>query len=185
MKPVDGLTIDHVFESTPPWRFINELEENTHVHGLWYPSKKLPVDPELVVHWSSRHNLEFPGYSKDPLYDQWDTVVDYLKGMGYNVQEITYRTPIKEAMDLMARCSFGIGYEGMIHQLFKVLWKPTIVASRRVKLTRLLCPHSFIITSYNHFMFNDLHRMVRKSQKLVNEYETKLDQYINNKLTNN
>jgi len=108
MKPVDGLTIEHKFESVPPWRFINELEEFTPVHGLWYPSKKLPTDENLVVYWSSRHNLKFPGYHKDPLYDDWDKVVQSLESLGYDVVEITYRTPIKQAMDLMARCSLRL-----------------------------------------------------------------------------
>lgn len=181
MKPVEGLTIDHKFKSSPPWRFINELEEFNLVHGLWYPSKTLPTDENLVVYWSSRHNLEFPGYHKDPLYDQWDQVVQSLESLGYNVVEVTYRTPIKQTMDLMARCKFGIGYEGMIHQLFKVLWKPTIIASQRVELTRLLCPHSHIITSYDDFINTDLHKMIRNSQKLLKQYEEKLEQYINEK----
>lgn len=181
MKPVDGLTIAHRFSSVPSWRFINELEEFNLVHGLWYQSKKLPTKQKLVVHWSSKHNLTFPGYEKDPLYDHWDDIVDHLKSVGYDVVEVTYRTPIKQALELMAQCQFGIGYEGMIHQLFKIIWKPTIIASQRVRLTRLLCPHSHIVNSYEDFAKQDLHDMISSSERLIDKFGVQLKQYINDK----
>lgn len=179
LKPVDGLTITHQFSSVPKYRFINELEEFNPIHGLWYPSKTLPTETGLVVFWSSRHNLEFPGYHKDPLYNHWDLIINQLKVLGYNVVEVTYRTPIEEAMNLIARCEFGIGYEGMIHQLFKFMWKPLIVASQRIKLTELLCIQACIITKPEEIIEKDINLLIRLSEKNIKKYMIAHEQYMN------
>jgi hypothetical protein len=167
MKPVDNLTISHTWDSVPEWRFINELEEFNPLHGLWYPKQEPPVEKGLVVHWSSRHNLKFPGYHKDPVYDHWPAVVDKIKSLGYNVVEVTYRTPIIEVMDLMYRCEFGIGYEGMIHQLFKFLWKPTIIASQRYDLTRLLAIQATIVSRPEHLLDGSIIGLVNNSKRRI------------------
>lgn len=179
LRPVSGLTISHQFESVPRYRFINELEEFNPLHGLWYPSKRLPTDPKLVVFWSSRHNLVFPGYHKDPLYDHWNAVVDRLTSMGYIVKEVTYRTPVSRAMDLIAKCQFGIGYEGMIHQLFKFMWKPLVVASQRVSLSRLLCAQAAIVTKPEQLVSGDIERYVQDSRLNIKKLLIKHREYIN------
>lgn len=177
LKPVNGLTITHTYSSTPSYRFINELEEFNRVHGLWYTKDKPVVEPGLVVFWSSRHNLEFPGYHKDPVYDYWDKVVNNLKQLDYNVQEVTYRTPVAEVMDLIQRCEFGIGYEGMVHQLFKFMWKPLIVASKRVSLSELLCPQACIVTNHKPLM-GDITELVRESKKNIKSLLLEHSKYI-------
>jgi hypothetical protein len=168
-RPVNNLTITHKFNSIPKYRFINELEEFNPLHGLWYPNRQLTTESNLVVFWSSKHNLEFPGYHKDPLYDHWDIVVDQLKELGYNVVEVTYRTPIKEAMNLISRCEFGVGYEGMIHQLYKFMWKPLVVASQRVSLSRLLCAQAAIITEPKQLINRDIERYVSESKSNIKQ----------------
>lgn len=183
MREVDGLTIEHTFSSTPPWRFINELEEFNPLHGLWYPKEELITEKGLVVVWSSRHNLTFPGYHKDPVYDWWDMVMNKLTIDGYNVKEITYRTPVSEAMDWMERCEFGVGYEGMIHQLFKFLWKPTVIASQRIGLSRLLAIQGHIVTDYKPLLYGDIQTLVNKSRenilRIKIEHQRYLDDYYN------
>lgn len=179
MRPVEGLTIEHEYSSSPPWRFINELEEFNPLHGLWYPKETPPVENKLVVFWSSRHNLVFPGYHKDPLYDHWDTVVGNLKNDGYNVVEVTYRTPIAEVMKLITTCEFGVGYEGMIHQLFKFTWRPIVIASQRVKLSRLLAPQGVIITKPEPLLYDDIRKYVKESQDNIDRLLVKHQRYIN------
>lgn len=181
LRPVDGLTITHTYSSIPEYRFINELEEFNPIHGLWYPKHELITEPGLIVHWSSRHNLTFPGYHKDPLYDYWEEIVDDLRKIGYNVVEVTYRTPIKEVMDLMCRCEFGLGYEGMIHQLFKFLWKPTVIASKRVSLTRLLQAQGCIISHPSQLLGQDIMPYVNESKQRIKRLLVRHEQYLNNK----
>lgn len=180
-KPVEGLTIKHEYNSSPNYRFINELEEFNPLHGLWYPKNKLSVESGLVVFWSSKHNLKFPGYPKDPLYDHWDNIVLDLTRLGYQVVEVTYRTPIREAMELMCRCEFGIGYEGMIHQLFKFLWKPIIIASKRVSLATLLAPQGVIITDYREIAGKDIQHFVNISKRRIELLLAQHKQYLDDK----
>lgn len=180
LRPVSTLTISHEYSSVPEYRFINELEEFNILHGLWYPKNPTIVEKGLVVFWTSKHNLEFPGLHKDPLYHYWDQIVEDLRLLGYNVVEVTYRTPIAEVMDLINRCEFGIGYEGMIHQLFKFMWKPLIVGSQRVSLTRLLAPQAAIVTKPTPLIQGKLLELLKESKSNIKKLLVQHEQYINN-----
>ena len=178
LKPVRGLTVTHEFASIPEYRFINELEEFNPLHGLWYPKKDFPIEKGLVVVWTSKHNLEFPGYHKDPIYDNWEKVFDKLRGEGYNIREVTYRTPIKEVMDLMQRSEFGVGYEGMVHQLYKFLWRPIVIASKRVSLATLLAPQGTIVTKPEQLLKEDINKYVDISKKNIKRLLAEHRKYI-------
>lgn len=178
MRPAENVTISHEFSSVPEYRFINELEEFNPLHGLWYPKNEVKEEHGLVVFWSSQHNLEFPGYHKDPLYDHWNVIIKQLKSIGYNVVEITYRTPISEVMDLMSRCEFGIGYEGMIHQLFKFMWKPLIVASKRVDLAKLLAIQAKVISRPEDIIGKDIYVHVKESKDNIKRLLIEHNEYM-------
>lgn len=179
LKPVDTLTIEHTYNSKPSYRFINELEEFNPVHGLWYTKEKLDSEHGLIAHWSSIHNATFPGHHKDPLYNHWNELVKKLRSIGFRVEEITYRTPIKEAMEILTRCEFGLGYEGMVHQYFKFLWKPSIIASQRVSLAHLLCPTSCIVTEPKKILKHDIYDFVKDSKKRLKKYKDRHHKYMN------
>lgn len=178
LRPVEGLRISHEFSSIPNYRFINELEEFNHVHGLWYLKEEPRVQPGLVAFWSSKHNLTFPGYHKDPLYDHWDEVVDNLTTEGYNVKEITYRTPIKDVMKIITECEFGVGYEGMVHQLFKFTWRPIVIASKRVDLAQLLAPQGKVITEPKDLLHTHIQKHVRASKKNIQRLLKEHDEWM-------
>lgn len=181
MRPVENLTISHEFSSKPRFRFINELEEFNPIHGLWYTKDKEKIRKGLVVFWTSKHNLKFPGYHKDPLYDYWDQVRTNLEKEGYDVIEITYRTPIIEVMKLITTCEFGIGYEGMIHQLFKFTWRPIVVASQRVKLSRLLAPQAKIVSKPEDLLYNHITHHIAQSKKNIKNLLLEHNYWINDK----
>ena len=169
LKPVKGLTIEHFYSSVPPYRYINVLEEFNHLHGLWYLNQTPAIIPKLVVLWSSRHNLKFPGLHKDPLYHHWDKVRNIITDLGYTVEEVTYRTPVEKVMRLITSCEFGVGYEGMIHQLFKFTWRPFIVASERVSLSKLLAPQGHIISRPEQLLKGDILGLVERSKANIQE----------------
>ena len=177
MRPVDNLTIDHIFESRPKFRFINNLEEFNPMHGLWYPKELVTVEKGLVVLWTSRYNTKFVGYEKDPAHNVWDKVTNRLVSCGYHVAEVTYRTPISEMMDLIRRCEFGIGYQGMAMQLYKFMWKPLVVISGRVKWCKLLTPQAHIIDDPNLFL-GDIQEYVKESKKAISDSLNKHQIYL-------
>lgn len=180
LKPIDKLTITHTFSSIPRYRFINELEEFNPLHGLWYPKKTAVEEKNLVVLWTSKHNLEFPGYHKDPAYNYWDSIVANLKNLHYNVVEVTYRTPIAEVIRLISTCEFGIGYEGMVHQLYKFLWKPFIVVSKRIKLSNLLTPQACTVSN-PEVLLGDLTPYLMISKSNINKLLLQHNNYLNDK----
>lgn len=178
LKPVDGLTINHVFNSVPKFRFINQLEEFNPLHGLWYPKEIVEQKNNLVLFWSSKHNVTFPGYDKDPCHDSWEEIIDALRCDGYDVIEITYRTPIKEVISLIKTCEFGIGYEGMVHQLFKVFWKPLIVATRRKSLNELLIPQATIVTNPEELLYSPIQTHVKRSKENIKKLLVEHIKYV-------
>ena len=168
MRPVEGLTIEHIFDSRPKFRYINNLEEFNPMHGLWYPKDPVIIEKNLVVLWTSRHNTKFVGYEKDPAHDIWDKVIDNLISRNYRVTEITYRTPINEMMDLIHRCEFGIGYQGMAMQLYKFMWKPLIVISGRVKWCKFLTPQAHTISDPN-LLLGNVEQYVKESKQAISD----------------
>lgn len=151
-----------------PYRFINMLDEWDFRHGLYNLKNQYTSIPNKVVHWNSCSNTYFPGHEKDPFYYQWKSIVYRLKQKGYDVVEITYRTPFKEALYHIKTCEFGIGYDGMVHQLFKCYDIPLIVLATRKTLNEILVPHAYIISDPNSFKINNIDKYVDVSvQKRV------------------
>lgn len=178
LKPAQGLTIEHRFESVPAYRFVNNFYEFEPLHGLWYLNKPQETQYGLVALWSSRHNLEFPGYNKDPLYDEWDSITNNLEAEGYQVVELTYRTPVAEVMDVISKCEFGIGYEGMVHQIFKFVWKPLVVASKRVSLAQLLCPQGKVISHPRDIQYTHIQHHILESKRKIRRLKKKHSSWL-------
>jgi hypothetical protein len=182
LKSVDGLTVDHVFESQPKFRYINLLDEFNPMHGLWYTKQPTIIESGLVVLWTSRHNTKFVGYQKDPAHDMWDEIVKRLEMRGYNIVEVTYRTPIKEMIDLIHRCEFGLGYQGLAMHLYKFMWKPLIVISGRAKWCRFLVPQAYTLDDPK-LLLGDIARYADKSkgimEKLLIDHKRYLNDYHN------
>ena len=144
MLPRNNVTVTHTTNSNPKYRFINNVDEFNPLHGLWHPNVKI-TNSKSVVLWRSKYNLSFPGLDKDPIHDRWDNVIRWLEQQNYKVHEVTYRTPIKEVIEKISSCEFGIGYSGMVHQLFKYMWKPLIVISNRHQFNKLTIPQATLL----------------------------------------
>ena len=91
--------------------------------------------------------------------EMWDQAIDFLRSIGYNVVELSYRSPIREAHYHIATCKLVISYDGMWHYFAKNYYKPMIVASRSA-ITRLHTPHALTLheidsekgkTAFRHF----------------------------------
>ena len=67
-----------------------------------------------IVVWTPMQNAEAPRTWKRLFtYTDWRMLINELKDMGFEVHELTYRTPIREAMYLISTCRMGICYDGM------------------------------------------------------------------------
>jgi len=150
------------------FRWINHLERKEICHSYWASTRPL-YDKGYVLIWRSKFNTFDPGIEKDPIKDDWEELIQYLEQKGFNVKEVTYRTPVKIILDLIANCSFGIGYDGMIHQLFKIYHKPILVFCLRHELQKALVPHAALETNITDFFKNGLDYYIDLSDKRKQE----------------
>lgn len=177
---LDDVNVNISCNSSIPYRFVNHLDELSPYHSYWQSIRKSRNDGTIVV-WSSRHNTYFPGHKKDPIYDEWQDLCEYLRSVGFTVKEVTYRTPVSEVLDLISRCHMGIGYDGMIHQLFKIYQKPLVVFCKRTSLNQLLVPHASLESSYDRFLRKGpdyyRHHSLKKLKNIQNKYQNWLRDY--------
>lgn len=181
LRPLSTVSVTHTYNSNFTYRFINQLDEFNPMHGLWYSTLK-GEESRSVVLWTTKHNKEFPGVSKDPAYKMWDKIVERLELYNYNVKEVTYRTPIKEKIELIRTCAFGIGYDGLAHQLFKFMWKPLIVFCQRTWLNNILVPQAILEKDPQRFLNKSLNQYLDEARAKVQKIKIDHTNYINNKV---
>ena len=86
-----------------------------------------PVENK-VVFWRPLFNAEKPPRWKQSFSNEhWKRILDKLNNKGFNLVELTYRTPVREAFYHIHSCRFAIYYDGMWQYICKNLMKPVIV----------------------------------------------------------
>lgn len=172
--PVD---ISHKFNSFPGYRFLNQFDEFNYLHGLGR-TNLVPEYKKIAVLWTTRNNKEFPGIHKDPVFDKWDRITGIVRDHGYDVVEIDYRTPVREVIELIRISEFGIGYDGLAHQLYKFMWKPLIVFCGRLSLNKLLIPWAKLYTNSNDFEKEGVDRSLLYSEMSMSKVSDEYDEYL-------
>lgn len=85
-----------------------------------------PVD-NRVVFWRPTWNAEKPwGWKLKFTNEHWEKIIRTLEGKGYEMVELSYRTPVREAMYHIRHCRFCIFYDGMWQYIARNLCKPVI-----------------------------------------------------------
>ena len=97
------------------------------------PELKLNKVKGKVVVWRSKFNSDnLPDKRKEVINDvQWDYIIELLKRSGCSVVELSYRTPVREAMYHINTCASCIGYAGMWYYFANNWQKPCIIISNR------------------------------------------------------
>ena len=104
------------------------------------------TDKNSIVIWRPTFNAEIPRTWKRILTNQqWDDIIKKLRRQGINITELTYRTPIREAMYHISRCRLVLCYDGMWHYIAKNFAKPLAVISGE-KVTKYHTPHALRIS---------------------------------------
>lgn len=132
------VTVNHVFNSKKTKLLNNdfrydwlEIRRGRNVNNWSFRQNTyLPTDEDKVVLWRPTFNAEVPRYWKRTVtVGEWDFIIQTLKNMGYNVVELCYRTPIREATYHISTCNFIVCYDGMWHYIARNFFKPMIIAS--------------------------------------------------------
>jgi len=144
-KDSGRVTVTHRFEEHDDWllehRFVSEenyenflakepLWANPKSSRVWFLNRDQlqPIQSNKIVVWRPSFNAEEPRSWKLVLnHDQWQEVIDHLEEMGYNVIELTYRTPIREALYHCSTAEYAFFYDGMWHMMTTMLMTPTVV----------------------------------------------------------
>lgn len=87
-------------------------------------------DPNRIVFWRPTWNAEKPRTWKR-LFDNedWDKLITHFEGLGFNMHELSYRTPASEAMHLISTSRMVICYDGIWHYVAKNFARPLAVIS--------------------------------------------------------
>jgi hypothetical protein len=105
--------------------------KNSEMYRYWALDPTINTAPTYnkIVLWRPTSNLsQQVANDKMLLLDwEWDRLIDRMKDFGYNVVELDYRTPIRDALHHIRTCECCISYEGMWHYVSKNLFKPHIV----------------------------------------------------------
>ena len=171
--------VKHKFNTKADFRFYNQLDEFNPLHGLWYTDLPMLTKPKHIAIWTTENNVEFPGILKDPAYRHWNEIRE--KFNDYVIEEITYRTPVKTAIEIIQRCEFGIGYDGLAHQLFKFMWKPLFVLCRRKSLNNILIPQAVLFDNPVTFLKADNEIIINEAKQKVIRVRKQHEQYLNDK----
>lgn len=145
------------------FRFRNNLHEFNILHGIGTP-KEEGENKKYAVMWTPISNKERPIFAKCTVFhpQEYDQIAKYIKSYGYDVYEIDYITPVKEVMNLVKDCSFGVGYRGCAYQLFKLYHKPVLMFSE--KFNSITFPWDRNYDSCKDFITSDLEIEIEKSR---------------------
>jgi hypothetical protein len=179
MKQLPEVTVSHIFNSGNNFRFYNQLDEWNPMHGLWYTNLPEKTKKKHVAIWTTDFNISFPGNHKDPVNEQWNDIRAKLSD--HVLEEITYRTPVREAIEIINRCEFGIGYDGLAHQLFKFMWKPLFVFCLRKHLNNVLVPQAVLIDKPKVFLDRKVKDMLVFAKAKVDKIKSNHLDYMNEK----
>lgn len=104
-------------------------------------SMRVPIKNKVVI-WRPTFNAEQPRYWKRILTnDDWQGIIEKLRRRGMNITELTYRSPISEALFHISEARLVLCYDGMWHYIAKNFATPTVVVSHE-KITRYHTPNA-------------------------------------------
>jgi hypothetical protein len=191
-KDKDSVEIEHVYDSEN-WKvyhgFYSQPTDKVMRAGYiarmgmsnWWefdPKHILPNATNKVVFWRDTFNADVVRKWKR-LIDHygWDKMMDNFYNNGYDPVELTYRTPVREAMYHINTAQFIVCYDGLWHYMAKNFHKPLIVLSRSA-ITRLHTPEALTIDEkdYSHYSRNF---GVEKRRDIIFPKINKVDRYHN------
>ena len=95
-----------------------------------FKKKEFVPKTKKIVMWTPHYNKESPrSWKRFLTSDDWYDIIKLLSWKGWILQELTYRTPIKEAYKHIQECDFIVCYDGMWHYIARNFAKPMYIPS--------------------------------------------------------
>ena len=87
-------------------------------------------NPNRIVFWRPTWNAERPRTWKRIFDDSdWDRLIAHFRALGWDMHEVSYRTPVSEVMHLISTSRMVICYDGIWHYVAKNFARPLAVIS--------------------------------------------------------
>tara|TARA_Y100000389_G_scaffold92315_1_gene88982 strand:+ start:2496 stop:3317 length:822 start_codon:yes stop_codon:yes gene_type:complete len=162
----DIVDIEYVYNSTDTKLYKQFYQgitrhKNSELYRYWALDPTLSTSPRnrKIVLWRPTNNMtQQVSNDKHILLDwEWQRLIDRLEDFGYNVTEIDYRTPVREALYHIRTCECCISYEGMWHYISKNLFKPHIVIGTS-SISKWHTPAA-VVTSKGFYIDRDLKKL--------------------------
>lgn len=108
-------------------------------------------NPKRIVYWRPTWNAEKPRTWKR-LFDNndWEQLIIHFKAMGFEMHELSYRTPASEAMYLISTARMVICYDGIWHYVAKNFARPLAVISGE-GVTKYHTPNALRLNPETHY----------------------------------
>lgn len=196
----DKLEINHFFEDDYYDSFNSHLHQDIEQVGKGYRALKginswafnihhllgAAVKPKKVVVWRPTFNATKPQPWKLSFGERnWDVILESLAKNGYNIVELCYRTPVREAFYHLKECSFFVGYDGMWHYIARNFFKRGIVLGDS-GIIRNHNPQALLFFNNNsknagldiYEWLDRIPELESKMDKICNEYRLKVGEHI-------
>jgi hypothetical protein len=157
-KKGTDVNIYHTFETPLKVNHINydwDVVGKDIYHNYWMPQKfnDGSLSDTILVNSTMNNVMSLEKYGKgwkDPLANQWQTVIDSLSEK-YTVRIVDYRTPIEKLTRLLQKSKGFIGYHGTAAWVAKFTHTPSIIFANGGSLTRNAFPYAKIFKTDTAF----------------------------------
>lgn len=133
-------------------------------------------NPNKVVFWRPLFNKEEPPTWKRAFTEEdWDKIISILQMNDFELVELTYRTPVREALYHIRTCRFCVFYDGMWQYIAKNLCKPVIAlgASAIIEVHNPQGVH-FNRPNQKH---NDFYKYMQNIRKNLSHLDSRANRY--------
>lgn len=169
--------------------YYSDGEKRTIPNSDWVFRKDAfkKIDRKKVVIWRPLFNAELPRTWKRQLTNtQWDDIINKLSQAGLYVVELSYRTPVSEALYHISTCRQVVCYDGMWHYIARNLCRPMVIISKE-GITSYHTPNA-IKTSHDEndkenifSRVNNMSTMLGDSKKKASLYQRECERFYNDR----
>ena len=198
----DQVTVTHVFNSRGKYYYDPKIRKRirnknrfSFSDGHWSDKKGNPIprnswlfreeitnreiDQKKIVIWRATFNAELAsGWKRTLTNRDWDGIINRFRRQGLNVVELTYRTPVSEAMYHISTCRMVICYDGMWHYVAKNCARPMVVVSGE-GITKYHTPNA-IRAHGDRKKEHNIFWWVKRPRRLLGHTKTKAVEYLKN-----
>lgn len=179
-EPLDSVTLENVYNHKINYPHTNYDDSNLGLHNLRFSNTFSwnGKDNYVAIVSSLNNKKQFKDYAphklwKDPLAGRWSEYIENLS-KDYKLEFIGYETPIREACEILQRCSLLVSYHGSLAWTGRWIGVPSIIYSTSDLTSKCF---TWSIRKDKEFYF-DLEEVQTESLRRLEDTKQKLQEYL-------